>query len=66
MTPKVISLNIFNLFMMKIKAWMAIIALPILGILPDYFYIMMRKLFSPDNADKIMQLQTRHKEKVKT
>jgi len=39
------------------------VALPILGILPDYFYTILRKLFNPNNSDKIMAMQKKQTEK---
>lgn len=36
---------------------MAIIGLSFLGILPDFLFIIMRKLFNPDVIEKIMKLE---------
>lgn len=54
-TPKV-KITLISLKIWK-KAWMAIIGLSFLGILPDFLFIILRKLFNPDVIEKIMKLE---------
>lgn len=39
------------------KAILAIIGLPILGIMPDFFVTLNKKMFNPDAAEAILRIQ---------
>jgi magnesium-transporting ATPase (P-type) len=49
----------FYLIFQSVKAWLAIILLPMIALLPDITYVLVRKIFFPTPTDAIMLKQQR-------